>query len=195
MTGPVTDPRDTRVLIPRVRRALLGPHATGSAAVGNDLDDSEVNGLVADSIADIILFSGGSDIFGHSLEVAERDPYYMAPSAWRTDTELSEVEGSIVVAQAALNYFLVRAEMLKTSEKIADEGQSWEYGIAASVVTERIAALRDARDRALDTLRDTHLVSDAYVNLLEVRDRHTDALIEPWACGSGGGQETDWRFC
>lgn len=187
---PVTDLRDTRVLIPRVRRALQGPHASGSAAVANDLSDEETNALIADALADIILYGGGEDVFGHKLEVAARDDVYMAPIAWTTDTPLTEYEGSVVVAQAALNWFLNYAQQVKTSEKIADEGQSWEYEIAATVITQQIKALREDRDRALEMLRGQRTVTDDYVNFLQERDYKTDVLIEPWANGGGrGGQE------
>lgn len=189
---PVTDLRDTRVLIPRVRRALQGPHASGSAAVGNDLSDEETNALIADALADIILYGGGENVFGHKLEVAARDDVYMAPIAWQTDTPLTEYEGSVVVAQAALNWYLNYAQQVKTSEKIADEGQSWEYEIAATVITQQIKALREDRDRALDMLKGQRVVTDDYVNFLQERDYKTDVLIEPWANGGGrGGQE----FC
>lgn len=190
--APVTDLRDTRVLIPRVRRALQGPHASGSAAVANDLSDPEVNGLIADALADIILYGGGEEVFGHKLEVAERDEAYMAPIAWTTDTPLTEYEGSVVVAQAALNWYLNYARTLKTSERIADEGQSWEYEIAATTITVQIKGLREDRDRALEALREANRdnVADDYINYLQERDSYTDALIEPWTVGGrGGGQE------
>lgn len=193
MSGAVTDLRDTRVLIPRTRRALLGPHASGSGAVANVYSDEEVNAIVADAIADIILYSGG-EVFGHQLEVVERDDWYMAPIAWQTDTPLTEAEGSLIVTQAALNECLRQAESLKTSERIADEGQEWEYQIAASVVTERIKALREDRDKALTILQGDNSVSDAYINFLSVRDSYTAALIEPWSTNSGrGGQQLDPR--
>ena len=188
---PVSDLRDTRVLIPRVRRALQGPSASGATSPGNQLSDDEANALIADALADLILYGGGEEVFGHKLEVAARDEDYMAPIAWTTDTPLSEYEGSVVVAQAALNYFLNYAKTLKTSEKIADEGQSWEYEIAATVITQQIKGLREDRDRALDALKGKNVVTEDYVNFLQVRDSYTDSLIEPWAGGGGGGQE----FC
>lgn len=192
MSGPVTDLRDTRVLIPRVRRALLGPHASGSAAVDNSLSDDECNALVADAIADVILYSDG--LFGHALEVVARDEIYMAPTAWQTDEALTEAEGSVIVAQAALNHLLYEAKTLKTSEKIADEGQSWEYTVAATTITERIKALREDRDRALEILAAANSVTESYTNFLAVRDSYTARLIEPWSTDSGmGGQSLDPR--
>lgn len=188
---PVSDLRDTRVLIPRVRRALDGPHASGSAAAANTLSDDEVNALIADAIADILLYSGGSSIFGHSLEVVSRDAYYMAPIAWQTSEALDEWEVSVVVAQAALGYFITQIKSLKTSERIADEGQEWEYHIAASVLTEQIKALQKARDEAIEVLKGQNLVTEDYINFLAVRDSYTATLIEPYSPGdSGWGGQT-----
>lgn len=200
MSAEVTDLRDTRVLIPRLRRALQGPHASGSAVPGNSLSDDEVNAIAADAIGDLILYSGSETVFGHRLEVVERDPYYMAPVAWRTDGELTDAEIAVIVAQAALTYYGIFLNTLKTAETIQDEGQTWTYEIGASVLTERIKGLRSDRDRALEILAGKHLVSDTYVNYLAVRDSWTDALIEPFTrhpgggFGAGGGLETDPRF-
>lgn len=190
--APVSDLRDTRVLIPRVRRALQGPHASGSAAVANEFSDEEVNGLIADAIADIILYGGGTEVFGHTLEVTQRDATYMAPVAWQTEPALDEFEVSVVVAQAALNWYLNLAKTLKTSERISDEGQSWEYEVGATTITAQIKGLREDRDRALEALKGRNVVSDSYVNYLAERDSFTDSLIEPWfenAGASFGGQE------
>lgn len=197
MPEPVTDLRDTRVLIPRYRRAVLGQYASASALI-NPVSDEEANAGIADAIADIILYSGGEGLFGHKLEVVARDEFYQAPIAWQTDSALSEEEGSVIISQAALNRWLTEIKTLKTQEKMSDEGQSWEYQIAASVVTERIKALREDRDRALDILKSRHMVTDDYVNFLAVRDEAlgtiTDRLIEPWSNDMGrGGQMLDSR--
>jgi hypothetical protein len=185
--APVTDLRDTRVLIPRVRRNLDGPHASASAAAANTLSDDEVNALIADALADLILYSGGSNVFGHSLVVSARDSYYMAPTAWQTSEALDEWEISVVVAQAALGYFIHEIKALKTSERIADEGQEWEYSIAASVLTEQIKALQRARDEAIEVLKGRNTISDSYLSFLSVRDATTAALIEPYTDGGSGG--------
>jgi hypothetical protein len=65
----VTDARDVRTLIPRVRRALDGPAATSPLADASTLTDDEVTAVIADAIADILLYTGGSTVFGHTLEV------------------------------------------------------------------------------------------------------------------------------
>ncbi len=133
---PVTDLRDTRVLIPRVRRGLEGALGTGSAnSSASQFTDDQVNALIADAIADCILYTGG--LFGHNLVVTAREEAgYMAPIAWMTDPELSEDEGSIIVAQAQLNYFFFMLKGLKVQETIRDEATEWSYQLSANALTE-----------------------------------------------------------
>lgn len=192
---PVEDLRDTQVLIPRTRRAIEGPDAvSGSAAVAaGNLSDEQVNAVIADAIADVIFYSGG--LFGHNLEVTKRDEDFMAPIAWLVDPVLSDAEATVIIAQAALTYFFTWAKSMKVSERIADEGQEWEYQFSAQVLTEQIKALKDARDKALEALQRTEAGLDQWVNLIEARDRETMAIIEPWQTSAGlGGQEWDQRF-
>lgn len=192
---PVEDARDTRTLIPRTRRAIEGPESvSGSAAVAaGNLSDDAVNAVVADAIAEVIFYSGG--LFGHNLEVTERDEDYKAPIAWIVDPEMTDAEVTVIIAQAALTYFFSWAKSMKVSERIADEGQEWEYQFSANVLTEQIKALRDARDKALEQLKREEAGLDQWVNLIEVRDRETMSIIEPWQTTAGlGGQEFDQRF-
>jgi hypothetical protein len=189
--SPVTDPKDVRVLIPRVRRALDGPHAVGSAAVSNTLSDEEVTNQIADSIASVIFYSGG--LFGKTLEVTSRDEFYMAPNGWATSEELTEPEATVVVAQAALDYFFHTLQSFKTSESIVNEGEEWSWSISAQAVAERVKSLQRARDEAIALLEAT-LIEDDWVNTLAVRDAFTDALIEPWLLDGYGGQDIDPRF-
>lgn len=193
----VTELTDTRVLIPRVRRALEGPDSvSGSAAVaaGGLLDD-QVNALIADAIANIILYSGG--LFGHTLEVEERDDEYMAPIAWSVDPELSEAEGGVIVAQAALDYYFDFARGMKVSQRIADEGQEWEYSFSPQLLTEQLKFLIGERDKALELLASENSGLENWTNFIAVRDLQTSQMIEPWLYGgAGGGQEgfVDPRF-
>lgn len=186
----VTDPADVRVLIPRARRALDGPHATSSAAVSNTLNDVEVTNIVADAIADIIFYSGGEF---PSLEVTDRDGYYLAPSGWKTDPALSEPQISVVIAQAALNYFTTSLVTLKSSETIRNADEEWSWSISANALNERIKELRSMRDKAIDQLvSEGGALSVAWVNTLAVRDALTDNLIEPYLTGGAllaSGQE------
>lgn len=189
----VTDPKDVRVLIPRMRRALDGPHATGSGAVASTLSDEELTGVIADAIGAVVFYSGSA--WGKQLEVTARDNYYLAPISWQTSEELTEAEGTVVIAQAAIDYFHNTLATLKTQERIADEGQEWQYQISAQAVSERIKALQKARDEALEILKATESNTDAWESFIAVRDAHVSSLIEPWVGGGGmGGQSYDPRF-
>lgn len=190
---PVTDPRDTRVLIPRLRRALDGPQAMSSAAVSSTLSDEQLNAIGADAIGSIIFYSGS--LFGAQLQVAERDVMYMAPTAWMTDPALTEPQIAIVVSQAALDYFFSRLstqEGGKTQSLIADESTRWEWQISPQAVVERLRQLRADRDRALEVLAAEDEEADAsWVSFVNVRDAYTARLIEPWVeldRGVGGQQ-------
>jgi hypothetical protein len=178
---PVTDLRDTRTLVPRVRRALEGPDApAGSAAIAEGaLTDDQLDAAIADAIADVIFYTGG--LFGHELVVTERDEDFMAPIAWLVEPALSEAEATVIVAQAALNHFFAMAKGMKVSEKISDEGQQWEYSFSPQVLTEQIKALQRARDEAIAVVKEQNAEAlDAWVNLIEQRDFQTSQIIEPW---------------
>lgn len=196
MEGAVTDIRDTRVLIPRLRRALDGPTAMSSASPSATLSDEQVNAVIADAVASIILYS--QSLFGATLEVAERDPHYMAPIAWRTEPALSEPQATCVVAQAALDYFYSRLSTTaggKTSETIKDEATEWTWEISPQAVVERLRQLRADREKAIETLVEAGWEADvAWESFIGTRDRWTSLLIEPWVEGGGpgiGGQNND----
>lgn len=187
----VTDPRDTRVLIPRVRRALEGT-ASGSGFDPSTFSDEAMNAAVADSIANLLLYTGS--FFGHQLEVVERDDFYLAPIAWRTDVALSEAEASLVALQAALDHVYTTLVATKTSETIRNEGQEWSYSISAQVLAERLKGLRGDRDKALDVLSASEAMPEAYYSFIATRDARMSVLIEPWVHeGSSSGQQLDPR--
>jgi hypothetical protein len=188
---PVTDARDTRVLIPRTRRALEGIEA-GSGFNPATFSDEAVNAAVADSIANLLVYTGS--FFGHQLEVVERDDFYMAPVAWRTSEALTEPEASLVAIQAALDYVYMSLVGEKTSQTIRNEGQEWSWATSANVLSERLKGLRADRDLAIEALSASQQMPEAYYSFLEVRDARVSALIEPWVYGAGiGGQELDPR--
>lgn len=182
MPDPVTDSADVRVLIPRFRRALVGP--LGSGYVQDELNDSDTTAAIADAIADVILYTGS--VFGKQLEVTDRDSFYMSPTAWRTSAPLEEAEQGVVVAQGALNYIFRVLQTLKTSETIRNEGQEWSYSISANALAEQVRELRSARDVALARLESADGV-ERWVNTLAIRDAYTDTLIEPFISGGIGG--------
>lgn len=181
---------DVRVLIPRVRRAIDGPAATGSAAVSTTLDDDQITGLIADAIAEVIFYTAGS--WGYTLGVTTRDPVYGAPTAWTIDPELNDAEATVVTAQAALDYYFVGLAEAKTSETIRDEGQEWSWSTSAAAVAERIKELRAARDRALDIIQAATPVAAAFVSFLAERDGYTAALVEPYIGGALASREGIW---
>jgi hypothetical protein len=191
--GPVTDLRDVRVLIPRARRALDGPEATGSASVSAKLSDDQLTAVIADAIADVIFYSSGA--FGRKLEVVERDPNYLAPIAWRTSEALSEDEASVIIAQAGLNYFFNALSTMKTGETLKEADREWTWNISASALAERVKELRAQRDKAIELLTSQNVIAEVWVNTLAERDAVTDFLIEPYIYQGGtlplGGLEFD----
>jgi hypothetical protein len=179
---PVSDLRDTRVLIPRLRRALDGPQASSSASVASTLSDEQLNAIGADAIGSVIFYSGS--LFGATLEVSERDPNYMSPTAWLTNPALSEPQVTVVVSQAALDYFFMLLSTKaggQTQSLIADEASRWEWQTSPQAIVERLRQLRADRDRALEQLATEDEEADAeWVSFVNVRDAATSRLIEPW---------------
>lgn len=190
LTG-VTDLSDIRVMVPRVRRALEGPGSTGPLADSAVLTDDQVTALIADAIADIILYTGSA--FGHSLLATALDPFYQAPTAWETTEALTLTEQSVVVAQAALGYFFHQLKELKVSEEIADEASSWKYQLSSTLIRDQMKMLQDARDRALTAVGETQM-TDSYHSFLAERDALASFFVEPWVDGVGIGGQRDWRF-
>lgn len=189
---PVTDLTDIRVLIPRARRAIEGPGASGTDPTGGSLNDEQVTALVADAVAEAIFYTDG--MFNVMLEVTERDPNYMAPVAWKLSRELSEPEQTVIMAQAALNYIFSTLSTTKTSETFKEADREWSYGLSANALQERVKTLREQRDKALELITTTSVVAETWINTLTVRDAYTDALIEPYLTSGGylpSGQEFD----
>jgi len=164
---------DIRVLVPRVRRAVEG---VGRPA---ELSDDQVKDLVADAIADIILFTGG--VFGHELVVTERDPVTGAPSEYATADELTLAEGSVIAAQAALTHIFHALRELMVQETIRDEGAEWSYSLSANLIRDQIKLLQDTRDRALEEVHDQHPIPTVFVSFLAERDATVALAVEPFA--------------
>lgn len=190
----VTSLADVRVMIPRVRRALEGPGSTGPLADSAVLTDDQVTNLIADAIADVILYTGSA--FGHELLVTSRDAHYLAPNAWEVDPEFSQPEQSVIVAQAALGYFFHQLKELKVSEEISDEASTWRYQLSSTLIRDQMKMLQDARDRALTAVDQAAAVGlDVYISFIEERDAVVSRLVEPWAMPwAGGGYAQDVRF-
>lgn len=190
---PVTDLRDTRVLVPRLRRALDGPTAMSSASLSSTLSDEQLNAIGADAIGDIIFYSGS--LLGSVIAVSERDPVYQSPVAWITDPALSEPKVTCIVSQAALTYFYMRLSSIlagKTAESIKDEATEWTWELSPQAIVERLRQLKADRDMAIAALEAEGEATDAsWVSMLAVRDKWTSILIEPWVEGPGLGGIND----
>lgn len=211
VSGPVTDLRDLRVLIPACRRAIDGPTATASGSVSATLDDGEVLALVADATAELILNTASLDgtdqnAFGNQLVVVQRDSLYMAPIAWRTDQPRSTAQDAAILSQAALNHYFWLLKGMKLTETMKNEAVEWSYTILSpNVLLAWINYLIANRDKAIAALQSINVVMDTYISLVAERDRLSAAWLEPWVTevgapvpyvggGGSGPLEYDYRF-
>jgi hypothetical protein len=156
--------QDVRELIPRVRRAMEGP-----VPPAVPLSDEAVLAATADALSDIILLTVGE--WGHVLAITHRDTASGAADEWSIDPALTPEEESVVAAQAAISYFFHAFKDIKVSEKIENEGASWEWAKSANLFRDQIKMLQDQRDRALAALQSSHPALARYASILEVRDR------------------------
>jgi hypothetical protein len=165
---------DVRLVIPRVRRAIDGPTASSSAAVSSTLNDEAIKDLIADAISEVIWYAPECDV----------------------TPDLSLPEQTVVVAQAALDYFWQVFRDMKVSERIANEAAQWEYTLSANLLAEQFKLLKANRDDALARILEDNPTLDVYASFLAVRDAEVAALIEPWTVEAGGvgGQQLDYRF-
>ena len=166
-----------------MRRAIEG---VGTPEV---LSADALKDLIADAIANVILYSGG--LFGHELNVTATDPDTGAPTEYETEDALSLPEQSVIASQAALDYFFHDLANTRVSERISDEAQTWEYATSATLLRDRIRLLIDQRDKALEQLRGTAgPMLERYESFIAVRDIHVSQLIEPYVHGYiASGQE------
>jgi hypothetical protein len=169
---------DIRTLIPQTRRAIDGPTAVEATSPSATLTDDQLNGLIADAIAEVIFHTGG--LFGHELLVTDRDDIYRAPSEWALDPELAEPEKTVIVAQAALNHFFSVVRDIKVAETIRDEGAEWSYQLSAQLLIERVRYLTKLRDEALSVLAATYPVPTVWVSLLHERELAVARAVEPY---------------
>lgn len=167
------------------------------------MNDQEVVNLVADATGELILFS--QETFGYQLVVTERDPFYMAPVMWATDTVRVPAADAAILSQAALDHYFWLIKTLKISESIKNEAQEWDYTLSANVIAAWIAYLRDNRDKALSALQVINAPLDVYFSQVAERDRLAAAWLEPWVAeigapvpyvggGGSGPLEYDYRF-
>lgn len=184
---------NVEVLIPRTRRAIDGPMATGSGSVTSTLADPEVALLIADAIADVIFYAGG--VWGYALSGSGTDTYG-APTTFVVTPDLPLEHQTVVIAQAALNHFFHAMKDAKVGETIANEAQSWAWQKSATLLNEYFKMLREQRDRALElAIAAGGGGLEAYVSFIAVRDAATSAIIEPYVETAliGTGQ-VDYRW-
>ena len=178
---------DIRVLTPRIRRALEG---TGAPV----LTDDQVKDITADAMSDVTLYLGS--VFGKQLVVTDTDDNG-APTEYATTEELSLQEGSVIAAQAALDYFFFQFAGMKVSEQIADEASTWEYALSPQLLSNQLKLLQQERDKALEALSGNMDPLDGFMDFVFARDAVTARMIEPWVLQQGyGGQSGffDERF-
>jgi hypothetical protein len=160
-------------IIPRVRRAIEGPVPLAGGDP-NRLTDNQVEALAADAIADIILLTKGR--WGHALI---RDG--VAPDeSWEVDPALTEPEERMIALQVAFSFFFFTFQNTKTSEAIANEGQSWEWTQSAQALVRQIDAVKEARDQALEAVQAENPVLAQYASMIAARDVVAYRLLEPW---------------
>lgn len=178
---------DIRVLVPRVRRALEG---TAAPALTND----QIKDMVADALADVILYTGSA--FGRKLVVTDSEGTPPVPVEYATDTPLELQEQSVIAAQAALTYFFFQFSSRKTMEQIQDEAQTWQVEYSPNLLRDALKVLVDQRDKALEALEGTVERLVAYESFLAVRDAQVSQQVEWWVREgvSWGGMERDYRF-
>ena len=172
---------DIRVLVPRVRRAL--------DVDATRLADDDAKDLVADAIADVILYSGG--LFGKDLIITERDDAGV-PSEYATSDELTLPEGSLISAQAALNWFFHRFNEASVSEKIGDESVTWERQRSATLLKAQFDLLTKQRDDAIAILTAEGAPLDSFQRFCATRDPFMAEQLATWPFPAG--LEVDYRF-
>lgn len=171
-------------LAPRLRRAIEGPVTVAGPEA---LTDPQLTAMAADAIADVILNTVGA--WGHQLLIAHRDADTNAADQWEVDPPLKPEEESMIAAQAALTYFFHAFKDRKVSEKIVNEGQTWEYQFNGAMLRDWLRLLQKQRDDALAALKEDNPVLARYASFLSVRDQLAAVQLEPWTMGGlGGGQ-------
>lgn len=185
---------DVRQLIPRIRRAIDGPTADSEVATSVTLSNDQVKDLAADAIANLIFYSGGT--WGYTLTVTETDDDTGFPSEYDVAPDLDLAPQTLVVAQAALDYFFHEFRDKKVQETIANEARSWTYQLSANLLLEQFRFLQKMRDGALEQIIQNASGLVSYTSFLAVRDACVSRYIEPYVDSNLaiGGLESDFRF-
>jgi hypothetical protein len=173
--------QNIRVVVNKVARALYGATyvAEDTGMDSEQLTADQLKDVTADAIAKVMFFSNG--LWPYTLQVDERDTAGVPQEFSIQPTALPLPDETVIVCQAALDFFFHQFLNKKVSEEISDvAGQKWAYAISANVLLAQINGLRADRDRALETLvqRADYLVD--YVSFIAERDALTSAMVEWW---------------
>lgn len=176
-------PQPVADIVPRVRRALEGVRT-----LPNDdptrLSDSDIEAAAADAIADLILYTGGA--WAHTIEILAHDDQ-TGVDTFGVTPGLSFEEQGLVAIQAALNHFFHVFRGQKISERIVQEGRTWEWSQSANVMRDAIKLLKDQRDLALQSLQATVPAFARAVSYLSMRDPLSAIYIDADFGGVGAG--------
>lgn len=182
---------DVRLLIPRVRRAIDGPTADSESATSATLTDAQVKDVIADAAANVIFYSNGSWPF--QLLVTEYESEI--PTEYEITPDPDLPDQTLLVAQAALDYFFHEFRDKKIQETIVNEARTWEYQLSANLLLEQFRFLQRMRDQAIEQIGNDDAFT-TYVSFIQVRDAATSMIIEPYVdpAVAIGGLEQDYRF-
>lgn len=178
-------PNNVRVYTGKVARAIFGPTYNPTAPQPS-LTENQLKDLVADTIGKLIFFSNG--LWPWTLNVDLRDSngmpceYSILSNGAQAPVQpvLPIQDETLIVCQAALDWFFFEFKDKKTSEEISDEGQKWSYTLSASVLASQYQGLRQDRDRALEIVTQRADYLTDYVSFIAERDALTSAMVEWW---------------
>ena len=179
---PAYAPANVRVLTGKVARALFGPTYNIYEPKPGLLNEDQLKDITADTIAKLIFFTNG--LLGYQLNVDARDtngmPQEYSIFVAGVPTPLPIQDETLVVTQAALDWFFFEFKDKKVSEEISDEGQKWVYALSPAVLAAQYKQLVADRDRALMVVQTRLEYLTDYVSFIAERDALTSAMVEWW---------------
>jgi hypothetical protein len=179
-------PGNVRVYTGKVARAIFGPTYSPDSGFPV-LSEDQLKDLVADTISKLIFFTNG--LWPWNLQVDQRDSngmpceYSIVSAGNPTPVNVPTLpiqDETLIVTQAALDWFFFEFKDKKTSEEISDEGQKWSYTLSASVLASQYQGLRTDRDKALEIVIQRADYLTDYVSFIAERDALTSAMVEWW---------------
>lgn len=175
--------------VPKVARALYGPTYADPDSEQN-LDANQLKDLTADTIAKIIFFTNGQWPYQLIVDSVNEQGYpyeYLIsgqapPGVAAVTSAIPPIEDeTLIVTQAALDFFFFEFKDKKVSEEISDvAGQKWAYGLSANLLNQIYTGLRADRDKALQLIEQKYSYLTDYVSFIAERDALTSAMVEWW---------------